>query len=106
MVVGRLDTENASWCGPIKSLLASVEMIPGDDESCSNARERLCEDIFSIVAENIHDVLNYPLFSRTVLDKLQEWRFAPLDSGEHRIFEKFFFLFDTLQSHCNTMQLK
>ena len=86
---------DASWSRRVKSLLLSV-----DDQSCLIVRERLCEEIFSIIAGNIHDVLQFPVFFSAVVSKLEEWRFYPVDSGESRIFQKYSFLVDLSHPLC------
>lgn len=89
MVAG--DMAQDAWIIQIRQLLFDIN----NCENCT-IQEQLCEELFSVVANNVAEIRKMERFAIVVRDKLKEWRYSSTPC-ENRMFRKFSFLLDQLQ---------
>ena len=81
------------WIPHLKYLLIEVNL----HQDNVSVQQEIIEKIFNIIAENISEVKEIPLFADAVCKKLNDWKHS-MESVERNIFDQFSFILVDLQT--------
>ena len=90
-----------NWKCKMRQLLFEIEQCP-----CVITQEQLSEELFTLVAANYIDIMNYPRLVCVIIAKLEDWQQDFEGTPHRRIVNKFSFIPDLLRPDNSKIKYK